>query len=368
MKTKPFKLMMMALALFSIALIAACSDDDGGPEPADDLTELQDKVDEAQELHDNSVVGENEGNYPAAAKTTFLTAINAAKAVLNNPKSTQSQVNSAVANLQRAMDAFNDTQVVPVAEESLIARWKFNEGTGTTLNDESGNSHNGTLTVGHEAAGGGGVPTWATDRHGNANSALLFTRGGHVVVPASTAFSPAQLTISVWIKISELDATVCAMLSNRCRNGAYMDNYIVSQNAWDGYKFQTQDDRYPFFTLRTALPGTYADVAAANNIPVAQWVHLVITVKNSEMKFYLDGVNVTKTDGGQNFTGGFVTLDDRFDFVIGAERPSSKVDPEISWTLSHFEGTMDDLRMYNTVLTQAQVTTIYNSEKPAATN
>jgi hypothetical protein len=365
MKTKPFKLMMMAIALFSIALVAACSDDDGGPDPADDKTELQAKVDDAEELYDNAVVGQNEGNYPQAAKDAFLVAINAAKEILDNSKSTQSQVNSAVANLQRAMDDFNDTQVVPVAEGNLIARWLFNDGTGTTATDASGNARNGTLTVGHAAAGGGGVPTWTTDRHGNANSALHFTKGGHVVVPANTAFSPTSLSLSVWIRLSELTTEECALLSNRCRNGAYMDNYIVSQNAWDGYKFQTQDDRYPFFTLKTALPDTYANIAGNANIPVMEWVHFVVTVTTSSMKFYIDGVDVTKTNGEQNFTGGFVTLADRFDFIIGAERPTSKVDPEIDWTLSHFEGDMDDLRLYNIVLTQAQVTTIYNSEKPA---
>lgn len=365
MKTKPFKLIMMAIALFSIALIAACSDDEGA-DPADDKTELQAKVEDAQELYDNSTVGQNEGQYPQAAKDAFLVALNAAKKTLSSSKATQAQVNSAVANLQRAMDEFNDTQVVPVAEGNLIARWKFNDGTGTILADETANDHDGTLTVGHEAAGGGGIPTWVTDRHGNAKSALHFEKGGHVVVPASAAFSPSQLSISVWIKISELTEEECELLGGRCRNGAYMDNYIISQNAWDGYKFQTQDDRYPFFTLKTAEPGTYANVAGNNNMPVEQWVHLVVTVKASEMKFYLDGVDVTKTNGEQNFTGGFVTLANRFDFIIGAERPSSTVDPEISWTLSHFEGDMDDLRLYNIVLSQAQVTTIYNSEKPAA--
>lgn len=366
MKTRPFKLMMMAIALFSIALIAACSDDEGS-NPADDKTELEAKLDEAQELHDNAVVGENEGNYPAAAKTTFLAAIEAAKEIFDNPNSTQSQVNSAVTNLQRAIDAFNDTQVVPVAEDNLIARWRFDDGSGTILSDESGNDHDGTLTVGHEAAGGGGIPTWVTDRHGNANSALLFEKGGHVVVPASTAFSPTSLSLSVWIKISELSEEECELLGGRCRNGAYMDNYILSQNAWNGYKFQTQDDRYPFFTLQTSTdPETYANIAANNNIPIEQWVHLVVTVTTSQMKFYLDGVDVTKTNGEQNFTGGFLALANRFDFIIGAERPTSTVDPEISWTLSHFEGSMDDLRLYNIVLNQAQVTTIYNSERPIA--
>lgn len=362
MKTKPFRLLMMAAALFSIALIAACSDDDGG-NAADDKTELQAKVEEAEELYDNAVVGENEGQYPAAAKATFLIALEAAKAILENPRSTQSQVNSAVNNLQSAMDAFNNTQVVPVAEDNLIARWRFNEGTGTTAGDESGNGHNGTLTVGHTAAGGGGTPTWTTDRHGNEKSALRFTKGGHVLVPSSAAFNPTELSFTVWVKLAQLSTSDCELLGGRCRDNVYMDNYIISQNFWEGYKFQTQDDRYPFFTLTTATGAK--DIAAKQSIPAATWVHLAVTVKTNQIRFYIDGVDVTKDPGVQDLVGGFATITDRQAFAIGAERPTANVDPNIDWVLPHFEGDMDDLRLFNIVLTPAQVTTIYNSEKPA---
>lgn len=364
MKTKPFKLMLMATALFSIALIAACSDDES-PDPADDKTGLELTIDKAVALHTVAVEGTGIDQYQTGSKATFQKAIDAAQDIYEDEKASQGTVNSGDQNLQRAIVAFLGKRVAPVEATDLLARWTFDEGTGIALVDVSGNEHDGTLTVGHEAAGGGDVPTWATDRHGVANKALKFTMGGHVVVPASTAFSPTELSVSVWVKLTQMSDADCIKLGGRCRDGAYMDNYIISQNAWDGYKFQTQDDRYPFFTMRTS--GTaIADIAAKNNIPVGQWVHLLVTVKANEMKFYLDGVDITKTDGGQVLNGGFFALTDRYDFIIGAERPTEKVDPAIDWVLSHFEGTMDDLRMYKKALTSSQVTTIYNSEKPVA--
>lgn len=363
MKTKPFRLLMMATALFSIALIAACSDDDEKPTPANDRTVLAATIDRAEIIHNIAVEGTEADQYQAGSKATFMVAITSAQEIYDNPNATQGQVNSGNQNLLRAISAFNDRRVAPVEAADLIARWTFDEGIADTLYDVSGNDHNGVLTVGHAKAGGGGIPTWTTDRHGNPNRALAFTKGGHVRVPASNAFSPSELSLTVWVRLAQLSASDCEILGGRCRDGVYMDNYIVSQNFWEGYKFQTQDDRYPFFTLSTG-PSSAADIAAKQNIPAATWVQLAVTVKTNQIRFYIDGVDVTKDPGVQDLTGGFGAIAERHDFVIGAESVSDVVG-DISWVLSHFEGSMDDLRMYSTVLTPAQVNTIYNSEKPA---
>lgn len=363
MKTKPFKLMLMATALFSVALIASCSDDEAA-DPADDRTGLELTIAKAETLNAIAVEGSGIDQYQTGSKAALLKATQSAQKIYDNAKASQGTVNSGDQNLQRAIVAFLGKRVAPVEDTDLVSRWTFDEGTGISLIDVTGNAHDGTLTKGHEAAGDGGVPTWTTDRHGVANKALKFTMGGHVVVPASNEFSPAELSISVWLRLTEMSAADCIKLGGRCRDGAYMDNYIISQNAWDGYKFQTQDDRYPFFTMRTSATAI-ADVAAGTNIPVAQWVHLVVTIKTNEMKFYIDGVNVTKTDGGQILNGGFFALTDRYDFIIGQERPTEKVDPAIDWVLSHLEGSLDDLRIYKKALAANQVTTIYNSEKVA---
>jgi len=47
------------------------------------------------------------------------------------------------------------------AEETLLAYWKFDEGSGTTAGDSSGNGNDGTLVNG---------PTWVSGRHGMALS------------------------------------------------------------------------------------------------------------------------------------------------------------------------------------------------------
>ncbi|GIP29771.1 hypothetical protein J23TS9_49010 [Paenibacillus sp. J23TS9] len=73
------------------------------------LTAIQD----AQKLADQSVTGTEPGQYPAAAKTDLLAAIQAANGVYGNASSSQEQINSALAALTQAVNTFRNA-VIPV--------------------------------------------------------------------------------------------------------------------------------------------------------------------------------------------------------------------------------------------------------------
>jgi hypothetical protein len=75
----------------------------------------------ANSLLNDSSVGENVGQYPLAAKNTFEAAIDAAKAVLNNP-ATQAQLDAAQAALQTAITMFEASanQAGDKGEASII--------------------------------------------------------------------------------------------------------------------------------------------------------------------------------------------------------------------------------------------------------
>jgi hypothetical protein len=80
-----------------------------------------------------------------------------------------------------------------------LAWWKFDEGSGTTANDSSGNSFTGTLT---------NSPSWVT---GKRNGALSFLDSGNTYVNIGSP-TPLQLTgsmtVSAWIKIDSQDTMV----------------------------------------------------------------------------------------------------------------------------------------------------------------
>lgn len=349
MKTQSVKLILMVLALLSIGLYTSCSKDD--PQVVIDKGALETGIADANQLISSTTEGPAAGQYLPGSQAELQKAIDAAKAVSASAASTQAQVTNATVALAAAVETYQGKIVEEIDPDNLIAYWKFDEGTGTTVADASGNTHTGTLTVGHSSLGGG-IPTWAADRKGVAAKALHFTNGGHIEVPSNTAFGPTEITIAMWVYLDSADT----------KTGIYSDNYMLAQNSYSGYKFQTQDGKKIFFTVKTA-PDTYlnydnGDVA----LKLKKWYHVAVTFKTGEMTFYLNGLQMVPQRTG--LAGSFIALAERYDFVIGQELPNAKVDPEISWTLPHFEGSMDEIRMYKKVLSASQITAIYDQEKP----
>ncbi|GIP53789.1 family 43 glycosylhydrolase [Paenibacillus vini] len=82
-----------------------------------DKTALNAAITNAQNLYDAAVVGTLPGQYPQAAKDAFGIAINAAKAVKDNSSATQSQVDSAVTDLLRAVDTFKSAVIKEVSAD-----------------------------------------------------------------------------------------------------------------------------------------------------------------------------------------------------------------------------------------------------------
>lgn len=77
-----------------------------------DQSELSGLIDDATALRNSATEGTEVGEYEAGSKATFLTAINAAKAVLNSGTATQSNLDDAVDALETAMAEFNKAKIV----------------------------------------------------------------------------------------------------------------------------------------------------------------------------------------------------------------------------------------------------------------
>jgi len=75
----------------------------------------------------------------------------------------------------------------PDITTGLVGYWKFDEGSGTTASDSSGNNNHGTLVNG---------PTWTT---GKVGQALEFDGGDDIVKTTTSPISP-PITISIWVK------------------------------------------------------------------------------------------------------------------------------------------------------------------------
>lgn len=303
-------------------------------------------------------------DYPQADidsyKATLATVKTAAATNLS-----QVQINNLITQLNTAMTTFKSKGFAFIDETKYLnAGWHFNEGTGTTATAFSPTKHVATFKMGMTAwnTPGTTLPTWVDGVKGG--KAIYLDKGAHLEVPFTPEFLPADISISVWVKVDD---------------NHYADNYIVSQNYWQGYKFQTQSSGRSFFTEAvTATNLVDKDCGTSDVVKIGTWTHLVVTLNSSTSTetFYVNGsplITYTATDGIGPLTrtpmhgpdGALVA--GNLPFIIGAVATDADIVAN-NWTwLANqlaFKGAMDELKIYNIALTNGQVAKLYNDEKP----
>ncbi|RLD23918.1 MAG: hypothetical protein DRI71_04085 [Bacteroidetes bacterium] len=352
--------LLLFIAIASMVVVSSCSDDPAPAQPIEvDFTVLNASITEAETLISTTEEGLAEGQYPAGSQAILQTAIDLAQAVADNTASTQAIVDNANIALQAAIDAYKASVIVPIDPANLSGHWQFNEGSGTTAADDSGNGLDGTFMTGHTEFGGG-TAAWGADRYGNANSALVVDQGAWVEVPYNAAINPAKITISLWVNAAE----------NR------ENNRFLGLRSWLGYKFQLQSADKPFFTGATTPEhsGPIFDKDTDPPLNLDEWYHLAVSFGDGEMVFYVDGTETarhevlpiadmaTVTEHNLAIGVGSARYADS-DANYGEETHEDYHIIPAAWG-GYFHGSIDELRIYKTVLSPTQVQSIYDVEKP----
>ena len=206
-----------------------------------------------------------------------------------------------------------------VSKKGLIAYYPFNGNS----NDESGNGNNGTPN---------GSVNLTYDRLGNADKAFNFS-GGNITV-STTGFHNPSFTISCWIK----------PVASTC----YYDGPVIYSD-YDGY--------YNGNTLTLRKNGT-VDIGLSggseaksyqsrsiNVVPLNQWSFITASYNGSILKVYINGI-LDNTLSAPYFTYSTKTL-----LKIG----------DASWSGDyHFNGIIDELRIYNRALTDSEIQLLKN--------
>jgi hypothetical protein len=346
-----YKYPLILLCLLTGCFLFSCKKDDNKPSTYNtDKSALNALIDSATNIYNTSVEGKKAGQYSPGSRSVLDSTIQLATAVSQSNVYTQQEVDNATGNLRRAILKFSTYLIQDVSPEFLIAQWLFN---GNAI-DSSGHEHDGTLKagwVGSSAATampGTTLPQPVADRYGQQGMAYDFNNAAYVEVPYSKDLNPSSFTLTLWVK----------------RHGTNSNNYIFSLNRWNGFKFQLQSANYPFLTVHTSAG--YADVDAGVAVPDETWTQLGASYTNGTMKFYING-GLVKT---QSISGALVTLNDPVPISIGNELPKetySLTDPSSEYAFygaNYFIGSIDDIRFYNTVLSDAEVQSIYTMESP----
>src|SRR3989344_1121080 len=154
----------------------------------------------------------------------------------------------------------------------LVGHWKFDEISGTTAADSSGNNNTGTLTNG---------PTWAT---GKINNALSFDGTDDYINLGNMNVSGSGITIAAWVKAdtfsSSLDTRFISKANSTSEQGHY---WMLGQTNSGGDELR--------FRLK-AGGSTQTLIASSGDLPTGTWFHAIATYDGSTMRLYKDGIEV----------------------------------------------------------------------------
>ena len=211
-----------------------------------------------------------------------------------------------------------------LSEAGPIAYWRFEEGSGNTASDSSGNGNNGTLQGGvnwtsQVAPKDGG--NWALEFNGSS---------GKIEIPhQSIQVGMSSLTIEAWVKPTGLPNS---------------QNTIVKKWGWggteDAYCLRIDNDGRVVFTVHDGSQGE--SVWSNISIPLNQWTHIAGVWDGSTVKIYLNG-ELNNSAPAQIGPIGNCT----YPLTIGG--------PYYSWLSEWFKGIIDEVKIYNYVRTDAQI-------------
>jgi len=212
------------------------------------------------------------------------------------------------------------------ADPTLVGWWKFDEGSGTTANDSSGNENHGTFN---------GDPQWVNGKFGKA---LKFDGGSdYLDVPDSDSLdiNGDQLSIVAWINGESWSLA------------KHIVRKIADEAASPIYVFRVQPDQVRAI-LSTSAGNT--TIQGATVLPTNEWVHVALAYDGGEARIYVNG----ELDVSSNVSGEIAQSNNELRIGLG--------DPA-----GYFHGTIDDVRIYNKALTQEGIQAIMQgAEMPYA--
>lgn len=215
--------------------------------------------------------------------------------------------------------------------QTLVAYYPFNG----NPNDQSGNGRNPTY-VG---------ASLTTDRFGNANSAYEFSgmTSGHIEYPAG-GLPATNRTISIWFYTS--DVSNRPGLFGYGGNGSCGTTLFMAINLSGSGQYNVQGH-----CGANAVSFTYSSA------PVNQWYHWVLTINNAEQKIYINGVlkSTANTFSGSTFTTGT-------ELSFGVIPHTNGLAPYTDANVGYLNGKLDDIRIYDAALSDAQVLQLYQTE------
>jgi hypothetical protein len=197
-------------------------------------------------------------------------------------------------------------------KQGLVAYYPFNG----NAKDESGNGNDGEVNG----------ATLTVDRNGDSNSAYSFVRTHIKMQNELLPQDASPRSLSLWAKANPPADFLEVMVrwGRRFHNEAY--GLYIRADQWNGSAYD-------------------ADLSSGININT-KWNYVVLTYDRGKLSIFLNGILCSETDRALNTNGS--------NLVFGCEIDSFD---------NPYDGKLDDIRIYNRALSEAEVKALYEFEK-----
>ena len=244
------------------------------------------------------------------------------------------------------------SQPAVVSVGNLVALWRFNEGSGTTVHDSSGLGNNGTLM-----GTSGNLPGWVNGMAGFGD-ALSFANDGanytYVSVPGSASLVIGQTATNPWT------ITAWAYESSD-GTGDFAANYGRILVIDDGTELQLEsgasgDGEFYTWDRQSGLWEIGWGIGNSVSPLLDQWEHWAVVY---------DGTNITLyRDGNQGVSGGVASLPVTAYLDYGSpDQGAILIGSELDQTADrNWNGMLDDVAIFNVALSQAQIQTVMTGD------
>jgi hypothetical protein len=216
-----------------------------------------------------------------------------------------------------------------VPTNGLVGWWPFNG----NANDESGNGNNGFVNG----------STLVADRFGGSSQAYSFDGLDDYILLSSLNNVPYKpITYNLWINLSSYNTIAYPLGGGMLLAGRDWSGYpdIGCLMIWDYPSVGVTND-ISYYIGQANANTTYTPI-------LNQWTCVTMSISAQDtFKFYLDGslINTQYFPTNSNVNA-------PFKFGAGTQ-------PDVNFSRYHFHGTLDDIGIWNRVLTQQEISALY---------
>ncbi len=207
---------------------------------------------------------------------------------------------------------------------TFVAWYKFDETSGTSAADSSGNGKTATLA---------GTTTWVAGR--SANAVHLDGSSGYAKLPNGILANVNDFTVAAWVKLDSVPAW-SRVFDFGTGTGSYM--FLTPKSGSGTARF----------AITTGGWSTEQQINGTAALPSGAWTHVAVTLAGNTGTLYVNGAAVGSNTG--------ITL-----------RPSSLGGTTQTWlgrsqyADPYLPGALDNMRLYSRALAASEISSLYSA-------